>query len=90
MVKKLLQTSDYFLKKQIYFFKISALDILKELQQKLSQKYTVKNQNGPLPGCIEGDYVIPMEFPFGDKDTKYKVTLLEGNHIRTWQIRTSN
>lgn len=75
MVKKLLQTSDYCLKEHI-FFKISALDILKKRQPKLSQKYPVKKQNGPLPGCIKGDFVIPMELPFRDKDTKYKVTLV--------------
>ncbi|KAF6390338.1 hypothetical protein mRhiFer1_007908 [Rhinolophus ferrumequinum] len=28
------------------------------------------------------DFAIPKELPFGDKDTKYKVTVLEGNHVR--------
>lgn len=67
MVKKWLQISGYCLREQI-FFKIQALDISKELQQKLSQKYPVKKQNGPLPGCIKGDFVIPMKLPFGNKD----------------------
>ena len=26
--------------------------------------------------------MIPKELPFGDKDTKSKVTLLEGDHVR--------
>lgn len=28
------------------------------------------------------DFVIPKELPFGDKDTKSKVTLLESDHVR--------
>ncbi|MEE6493255.1 hypothetical protein FKM82_016775 [Ascaphus truei] len=39
-------------------------------------------QNDPLPGRIKVDFVIPKELPFGDKDTKSKVTLLEGDHVR--------
>uniref|UniRef100_A0A2K6FF99 Cold shock domain-containing protein E1 n=1 Tax=Propithecus coquereli TaxID=379532 RepID=A0A2K6FF99_PROCO len=38
--------------------------------------------NDPLPGRIKVDFVIPKELPFGDKDTKSKVTLLEGDHVR--------
>lgn len=40
------------------------------------------HQNDPLPGRIKVDFVIPKELPFGDKDTKSKVTLLEGDHVR--------
>lgn len=36
----------------------------------------------PLPGRIKVDFVIPKELPFGDKDTKSKVTLLESDHVR--------
>lgn len=35
-----------------------------------------------MPGRIKVDFVIPKELPFGDKDTKSKVTLLEGDHVR--------
>ncbi|POI30691.1 hypothetical protein CIB84_005559, partial [Bambusicola thoracicus] len=38
--------------------------------------------NDPLPGRIKVDFVIPKELPFGDKDTKSKVTLLESDHVR--------
>ncbi|XP_053561274.1 cold shock domain-containing protein E1 [Bombina bombina] len=38
--------------------------------------------NDPLPGRIKVDFVIPKELPFGDKDTKSKVTLLEGDRVR--------
>ena len=40
------------------------------------------HQNDPLPGRIKVDFVIHKELPFGDKDTKSKVTLLEGDHVR--------
>lgn len=40
------------------------------------------HQSDPLPGRIKVDFVIPKELPFGDKDTKSKVTLLEGDHVR--------
>ncbi|XP_068125786.1 cold shock domain-containing protein E1 isoform X3 [Hyperolius riggenbachi] len=49
---------------------------------KVIPKVTNKNQNDPLPGRIKVDFVIPKELPFGDKDTKSKVTLLEGDHVR--------
>lgn len=39
-------------------------------------------QSDPLPGRIKVDFVIPKELPFGDKDTKSKVTLLESDHVR--------
>uniref|UniRef100_A0A8C2QHS5 Cold shock domain-containing protein E1 n=1 Tax=Cricetulus griseus TaxID=10029 RepID=A0A8C2QHS5_CRIGR len=43
----------------------------------ITPKVPSKNQNDPLPGRIKVDFVIPKELPFGDKDTKSKVTLLE-------------
>ncbi|XP_036198149.1 cold shock domain-containing protein E1 isoform X4 [Myotis myotis] len=49
---------------------------------KVIPKVTSKNQNDPLPGRIKVNFVIPKELPFGDKDTKSKVTLLEGDHVR--------
>lgn len=49
---------------------------------KVIPKIPNKNQNDPLPGRIKVDFVIPKELPFGDKDTKSKVTLLEGDHVR--------
>ncbi|KAM5256072.1 cold shock domain-containing protein E1-like [Ctenodactylus gundi] len=49
---------------------------------KVIPKVPSKNQNDPLPGRIKVDFVIPKELPFGHKDTKSKVTLLEGDHVR--------
>ncbi|XP_018426924.1 PREDICTED: cold shock domain-containing protein E1 [Nanorana parkeri] len=49
---------------------------------KVIPKVPYKQQNDPLPGRIKVDFVIPKELPFGDKDTKSKVTLLEGDHVR--------
>uniref|UniRef100_A0A7M4FBE2 Cold shock domain-containing protein E1 n=1 Tax=Crocodylus porosus TaxID=8502 RepID=A0A7M4FBE2_CROPO len=49
---------------------------------KVIPKVPNKNQNDPLPGRIKVDFVIPKELPFGDKDTKSKVTLLEADHVR--------
>ncbi|XP_053572481.1 cold shock domain-containing protein E1 [Bombina bombina] len=49
---------------------------------KVIPKVPNKNQNDPLPGRIKVDFVIPKELPFGDKDTKSKVTLLEGDRVR--------
>ncbi|KAB1273556.1 Cold shock domain-containing protein E1 [Camelus dromedarius] len=49
---------------------------------KVIPKVPSKSQNDPLPGRIKVDFVIPKELPFGDKDTKSKVTLLEGDHVR--------
>uniref|UniRef100_A0A452SGU8 CSD domain-containing protein n=1 Tax=Ursus americanus TaxID=9643 RepID=A0A452SGU8_URSAM len=49
---------------------------------KVIPKVPSKNQNDPLPRRIKVDFVIPKELPFGDKDTKSKVTLLEGDHVR--------
>uniref|UniRef100_A0A8C5RPM9 Cold shock domain containing E1 n=1 Tax=Laticauda laticaudata TaxID=8630 RepID=A0A8C5RPM9_LATLA len=49
---------------------------------KVIPKVPNKNQNDPLPGRIKVDFVIPKELPFGDKDTKSKVTLLEGDHVK--------
>ncbi|KAK2497752.1 hypothetical protein MC885_006134 [Smutsia gigantea] len=47
---------------------------------KVIPKVPSKNQNDSLPGRIKVDFVIPKELPFGD--TKSKVTLLEGAHVR--------
>ncbi|XP_036894759.1 cold shock domain-containing protein E1 isoform X2 [Sturnira hondurensis] len=49
---------------------------------KVIPKVPSKNQNDPLPGRIKVDFMIPKELPFGDKDTKSKVTLLEGDRVR--------
>ncbi|XP_053313537.1 cold shock domain-containing protein E1 isoform X3 [Spea bombifrons] len=49
---------------------------------KVIPKVPNKNQNDPLPGRIKADFMVPKELPFGDKDTKSKVTLLEGDHVR--------
>uniref|UniRef100_A0A8C3V5W1 Cold shock domain-containing protein E1 n=1 Tax=Catharus ustulatus TaxID=91951 RepID=A0A8C3V5W1_CATUS len=49
---------------------------------KVIPKVPSKNQSDPLPGRIKVDFVIPKELPFGDKDTKSKVTLLESDHVR--------
>lgn len=40
-------------------------------------------QNDPLPGRISSRIGFnDKELPFGEKDTKSKVTLLEGDHIQ--------
>lgn len=40
-------------------------------------------QNDPLPGRITARIgFTEKELPFGEKDTKSKVTLLEGDHIQ--------
>lgn len=40
-------------------------------------------QNDPLPGRISARIgFADKELPFGEKDTKSKVTLLEGDHIQ--------
>lgn len=40
-------------------------------------------QNDPLPGRISARIgFTDKELPFGEKDTKSKVTLLEGDHIQ--------
>uniref|UniRef100_A0A2K6ELS9 CSD domain-containing protein n=1 Tax=Propithecus coquereli TaxID=379532 RepID=A0A2K6ELS9_PROCO len=49
---------------------------------KVIPKVASKNQNDPLPGCIKVASVIPKELPFGDKDAKSKMTVLEGDHVR--------
>ncbi|XP_075882693.1 cold shock domain-containing protein E1 isoform X2 [Nelusetta ayraudi] len=50
---------------------------------KVIPKVPTKNQNDPLPGRI-GAHIgfADKELPFGEKDTKSKVTLLEGDHIQ--------
>lgn len=41
------------------------------------------SQNDPLPGRISSRIgFTDKELPFGEKDTKSKVTLLEGDHIQ--------
>lgn len=35
-----------------------------------------------MPGRIKVNFAISKELPFGDKDTRSKVTLLEGDHVR--------
>uniref|UniRef100_A0A673YJD8 Cold shock domain-containing protein E1 n=1 Tax=Salmo trutta TaxID=8032 RepID=A0A673YJD8_SALTR len=50
---------------------------------KVIPKVTTKNQNDPLPGriCARISYT-DKELLFGEKDTKSKVTLLEGDHVQ--------
>ncbi|XP_017266797.1 cold shock domain-containing protein E1 isoform X4 [Kryptolebias marmoratus] len=50
---------------------------------KVIPKVPSKNQNDPLPGRISARISFAdKELPFGEKDTKSKVTLLEGDHIQ--------
>ncbi|XP_010793454.1 cold shock domain-containing protein E1 isoform X2 [Notothenia coriiceps] len=50
---------------------------------KVIPKVPTKNQNDPLPGRISSQIgFADKELPFGEKDTKSKVTLLEGDHIQ--------
>uniref|UniRef100_A0A3P8UNU9 Cold shock domain-containing protein E1 n=1 Tax=Cynoglossus semilaevis TaxID=244447 RepID=A0A3P8UNU9_CYNSE len=50
---------------------------------KVIPKVPTKNQNDPLPGRISARIGFnDKELPFGEKDTKSKVTLLEGDHIQ--------
>ena len=39
-------------------------------------------QNDPLPGRISARIGFDKELLFGEKDTKSKVTLLEGDHVQ--------
>ncbi|XP_031660253.1 cold shock domain-containing protein E1 isoform X38 [Oncorhynchus kisutch] len=50
---------------------------------KVIPKVPTKNQNDPLPGriCARINYT-DKELLFGEKDTKSKVTLLEGDHVQ--------
>ncbi|XP_077371182.1 cold shock domain-containing protein E1 isoform X2 [Festucalex cinctus] len=50
---------------------------------KVIPKVPAKNQNDPLPGRISARIGFSdKEMPFGEKDTKSKVTLLEGDHVQ--------
>ncbi|XP_054627349.1 cold shock domain-containing protein E1 isoform X2 [Dunckerocampus dactyliophorus] len=50
---------------------------------KVIPKVPSKNQNDPLPGRISARIDFSdKELPFGEKDTKSKVTLLEGDHVQ--------
>ncbi|XP_004572807.1 cold shock domain-containing protein E1 isoform X2 [Maylandia zebra] len=50
---------------------------------KVIPKVPTKNQNDPLPGRVSVRMGFnDKELPFGEKDTKTKVTLLEGDHIQ--------
>ncbi|XP_031421758.1 cold shock domain-containing protein E1 isoform X4 [Clupea harengus] len=50
---------------------------------KVIPKVPTKNQNDPLPGRISARVnFTEKELPFGEKDTKSKVTLLDGDHVR--------
>ncbi|XP_043973653.1 cold shock domain-containing protein E1 isoform X9 [Gambusia affinis] len=50
---------------------------------KVIPKVPTKNQSDPLPGRISTRIGFSeKELPFGEKDTKSKVTLLEGDHIQ--------
>uniref|UniRef100_A0A8C9VKQ3 Cold shock domain containing E1, RNA-binding n=1 Tax=Scleropages formosus TaxID=113540 RepID=A0A8C9VKQ3_SCLFO len=58
-------------------------DVYEGTVTKVIPKIPNKNQNDPLPGriCIRKNFK-DKELPFGDKDTKSKVTLLEGDHVQ--------
>ncbi|KAM9505856.1 cold shock domain-containing protein E1-like isoform 32-T32 [Salvelinus alpinus] len=50
---------------------------------KVIPKVPTKNQNDPLPGRISARIsYTDKELLFGEKDTKSKVTLLEGDHVQ--------
>ncbi|KAM9343268.1 cold shock domain-containing protein E1 isoform 6-T7 [Pholidichthys leucotaenia] len=50
---------------------------------KVIPKIPTKNQNDPLPGRINVRIgFTEKELPFGEKDTRSKVTLLEGDHVQ--------
>ncbi|TRY89913.1 hypothetical protein DNTS_020505 [Danionella cerebrum] len=50
---------------------------------KIIPKVPSKNQNDPLPGRISARInFVDKELLFGEKDTKSKVTLLEGDHVQ--------
>ncbi|XP_029911477.1 cold shock domain-containing protein E1 isoform X3 [Myripristis murdjan] len=50
---------------------------------KVIPKVPTKNQNDPLPGRISARIgFTDKELLFGEKDTKSKVTLLEGDHVQ--------
>jgi len=50
---------------------------------KVIPKVPTKNQNDPLPGRISARISFQdKELLFGEKDTKSKVTLLEGDHVQ--------
>ncbi|XP_056450581.1 cold shock domain-containing protein E1 isoform X3 [Gadus chalcogrammus] len=49
---------------------------------KVIPKVPTKNQNDPLPGRISARIGFDKELLFGEKDTKSKVTLLEGDHVQ--------
>ncbi|KAL7985402.1 hypothetical protein Chor_003972 [Crotalus horridus] len=69
--------------KEIFFHYSEFKGDLEALQPGDDVEFTIKDRNNdPLPGRIKVDFVIPKELPFGDKDTKSKVTLLEGDHVR--------
>ncbi|MBZ3884979.1 Cold shock domain-containing protein E1 [Sciurus carolinensis] len=69
--------------KEIFFHYSEFKGDLETLQPGDDVEFTIKDRNNdPLPGRIKVDFVIPKELPFGDKDTKSKVTLLEGDHVR--------
>ncbi|ETE67472.1 Cold shock domain-containing protein E1, partial [Ophiophagus hannah] len=69
--------------KEIFFHYSEFKGDLEALQPGDDVEFTIKDRNNdPLPGRIKVDFVIPKELPFGDKDTKSKVTLLEGDHVK--------
>ena len=56
-------------------FEDISIEHFKGTVTKVIPKVPSKNQNDPLPGHIKVDFMIP-------KDTKSKVTLLEGDRVR--------
>ncbi|CAG01707.1 unnamed protein product [Tetraodon nigroviridis] len=77
--------------KEIFFHYSEFKGDLEALQAGDDVEFTIKDRNGkevatdndPLPGRITARIgFTEKELPFGEKDTKSKVTLLEGDHIQ--------
>eukprot|EP00061_Rhincodon_typus_P014869 g42218.t1 len=67
--------------KEIFFHYSEFKGNLETLQPGDDVEFTIKERNtDPLPGRIKVNFAISKELPFGDKDTRSKVTLLEGDH----------
>uniref|UniRef100_A0A671LA75 Cold shock domain-containing protein E1-like n=1 Tax=Sinocyclocheilus anshuiensis TaxID=1608454 RepID=A0A671LA75_9TELE len=63
-------------------FTIKHIETFEGTVTKVIPKVPTKNQNDPLPGRISARInFTDKELLFGEKDTKAKVTLLEGDHV---------
>uniref|UniRef100_A0A4W3I6G2 Cold shock domain-containing protein E1 n=1 Tax=Callorhinchus milii TaxID=7868 RepID=A0A4W3I6G2_CALMI len=63
-------------------FEDVSIELFEGVVTKIIPKVTSKTQTDPLPGRIKVNFAISKELPFGDKDTRSKVTLLESDHVR--------